>query len=170
MQNIPLNTQETAPTEIQTSIIESNIITRRNKIQETIKGIEDIEVTSNTTNGITKPKYKFKCQYFCRIINAKTEITKGNISSPVLNITNNNHIEITTNKALKISKCTSKKYASTSTLWESNSQNEETTAETEYIRTTDMEETNPHKNTDNYRSSTNGIRCLSFRNYYGSHP
>ena len=32
MADIPLNTQETDPTEIQTTIIESNLVTRKNKI------------------------------------------------------------------------------------------------------------------------------------------
>ena len=59
MADIPLNTQETDPTEIQTTIIESNLVTRKNKIPETIKGIENIEVSSNSTNGTTQPKYKF---------------------------------------------------------------------------------------------------------------
>ena len=86
---------------------------------------------SNTTNSKDKPKYKFKCQYFCRIINVTSETTRNNETFRLPNITNDNNIETTTNKVAETSKCTSKKYEAT-TFWESNTQNEETNSETEF--------------------------------------
>ena len=69
-------------------------------------------------------------------------MTKINTAFLILNITNN-HIEMITNKASETSKCTSKNYATTPTFFESNTQNKETTSETEYTPTTDMEDTLP---------------------------
>ena len=96
--DIPLNTQENAPTETQTTKIESGLAARTNKIPQKIKGIENIELSSNSTNGTTKPKYKFKCQYFYRIINVTMEATKINTTSRIPNLTF--YTEITTENKL----------------------------------------------------------------------
>ena len=71
--NISPNTQQTAVIETQTTNNVSDLVTRTNKIPEIIRGIENIEVGSNSTNGTSKPKYKFKCQYVCGIINVTTD-------------------------------------------------------------------------------------------------
>ena len=49
--DIPLNTQETTRPETHTTKILSDLVTRTNKIPESIRGIENIEVTSDSTNG-----------------------------------------------------------------------------------------------------------------------
>ena len=59
---IPQDTSETMPSEMQRTQIESNIITRRNEILEIIKDTEGIEITTNSTNNISKQKHQFKCQ------------------------------------------------------------------------------------------------------------
>jgi len=100
---IPQVTKEIIPTEVQTAVIESNLVTRNKKIPKTIKGIENIKVTSNTTNDKAKPKYKFKCQYFCRIINVTTETTENNETFRLPNITDDNNIEMTTNNVSETS-------------------------------------------------------------------
>ena len=151
--DIPLNTQETTPTETQTTKIESGLAARSNKIPQLIKGIENIQISSNSTNGTTKPKYIFKCQYFCRIINVTTEATKINTISRIPHLAT--ETEITTeNKLMETSKSTSRKYETT-TFWKYNTQNEETTSETEfapatieteYTPTIEEEETFPTSN------------------------
>ena len=55
-------------------------------------------------------------------------------------ITDNNNIETTTNRVEETSKCASKTYETT-TFWESNTQNEETTSETEYTTGTEIGKT-----------------------------
>ena len=146
------NTQQTAAIETQTTNIVSDLVTRTNKIPEIIRGIENIEVGSNSTKGTSKPKYKFKCQYFCRIINVTTEATKINTTSHIPRITSNTEENL--NEVMKTSKSTSRKYETT-TFWKYNTQNEETTAETEFTPTTieteltpitEMEETFPTSN------------------------
>ena len=127
--NISPNTQQTAAIETQTTNIVSDLVTRTKKIPEIIRGIENIEVRSNSTNGTSKPKYKFKCQYFCRIINVTTEATKINTTSHIPHLTSNT--EENTNELMEISKSTSRKYETT-TFWKYDTQNEETTAETEF--------------------------------------
>ena len=87
--NVSPNTQQTAAIETQTTNIVSDLVTRTNKIPEIISGIENIEVGSNFTNGTSKPKYKFKCQYFCRIINVTTEATKINTTSHIPRLISN---------------------------------------------------------------------------------
>ena len=165
---IPPNTQETAPNETQTTKIKSDPVTRTNKIPKPIKGIENIEVTSNSTNGTSKPKYKFKSQYFCKIINVTTETTNPNTSSRIPHLTTKNNIEATTNKVLETSKCTSKKYETT-TFWESNTQNEETTAKTEYTAITQVEKTFPTSNPTTTDPQPI-VRHLNVRNYYRNYP
>ena len=51
--NVPQNPPKTVPTKIKSAQIESNIVTRRQKIQDIIKDTESIELTSNTTNSIS---------------------------------------------------------------------------------------------------------------------
>jgi len=53
---------------------------------------------------------------------------------------NNSNVE-RTNKASKTSKCISKKYSAALIFWKFSTQNEETTSETEYTTTTNMEDT-----------------------------
>ena len=55
---------------------------------------------------------------------------------------NNSNVE-RTNKASKTSKCISKKYSAALIFWKFSTQNEETTSETEYATTANMEDTTP---------------------------
>ena len=130
----------------------SDLVTRTNKIPEIIRGIENIEVGLNSTNGTSKPKYKFKCQYFCRIINVTTEATKINTTAHVPRITS--YTEESTNGLMEIPRSTEKEYETT-TFWKYDTQNEETTAETDFTPTTietehtpitEVEETFPSSN------------------------
>jgi len=72
----------------------------------------------------------------------RREWKKNNTMSPNLNILNNSNVQ-RTNKASKTSKCKSKKYSTTLTFWDFSTQNEETTSETEYTTTANMEDTTP---------------------------
>ena len=145
-------TQQTATIETLATSIVSDLVTRTNKIPEIIRGIENIEVGLNSTNGTSKPKYKFKCQYFCRIINVTTEATKINTTAHVPRLTS--YTEESTNRLMEIPKSTAKKYETTS-FWKYDTQNEETTAETDFTPTTietehapitEVEETFPSSN------------------------